>query len=203
MKAALHAQERIDTGSAVIRVRNRDGLVCIDATVKGVGTEAGRTLLFPAITPPVAFQLAKQVAYVAAEAAQPALPYECQHTPRRRFSAADVAEMRRLRSAGIKLKLIAQRFGCSVSAVAYQTGGLVEPTVNHATRRSPQVLDAIVRMHGEGLPIKEIATRLRCSESGVRAVIRRQAAEAARPAPNPGPVHQLPLSFRPQLVPEE
>jgi len=203
MTAAHCAHERIDAGSAVFRVRNRDGLVHIQATVKGSGASSARTLLLPAVTPPIALQLAQHVTRAATEAAQPALPYGFQRAFRARFSAADVAEMRRLRAGGFKLQAIAERFRCTVSAVAYQTGGLIDPATNHATRRSAQVLDAIMRLHTEGMPVREIALRLHCSESGVRAVIRRQAASVTRPAPNPGPVHQLPLSFRPQPVPEE
>lgn len=201
MSAARQAQERIDAGSAVIRVRNKDGMVHIQATVKGSGASSARTLLFPAVTPPVALQLAQQVARAATEAAQPALPYGPQRSSRARLSAADVAEMRRLRAGGLKLKAIAERFRCTISAVAYQTGGLIDPATNHANRRSAQMLDAIVRLHAEGMPVREIALRLHCSESGVRAVIRRQATGATRPGPNPGPVQQVPLLLRPQLLP--
>jgi len=202
MNTARHTPERIDAGSAVIRVRSRDGRVQIEATVQGSGAASDRTLLFPAITPPIALRLAQQLAHAAAEAAQPALPYGAAQGSRQRFSSADVAEMRRLRAAGFKLKAIAERFRCAVSSVAYQTGGLIDPATNHATRRSMQALDAIVRLHADGMPVREIAVRLRCSESGVRAVIRRHTGDTPRPVPNPGPVHQLPLLFRPQPVPE-
>lgn len=203
MNAAPNARECIDTGPALIRVRTRDGLVRLEATMKGSGAASGRTLLFPSITPPVALQLSRHISEAAAEAAQPSLPYRSQKAPRSRFSVADVAEMRRLRAAGFMLKTIAERFRCTISAVAYQTGGLLDSSHNHWNRRSQLELDAIIRMHAWGVSVREIAAQLRCSESGVRAVIRRHEDQATRPAPNPGPVHQLPLTFRPQLVPEE
>jgi hypothetical protein len=203
MNAALKARECIDAGSALIRVHTRDGLIRLEATMKGSGAAGGRTLLFPSITPPIALQLARRVEQAAAKVIQPSLPYRSQRSHRARFSAADVAEMRRLRAAGFLLKAIAERFNCTTSAVAYQTSGLIDPAHNHWNRRSPEILDAIIRMHAWGASVKEIAAELRCSESGVRAVIRRHEDQATRPAPNPGPVHQLPLTFRPQLVPEE
>ncbi len=202
MKAAHQAQERIEAGSSTLRVKAKDGLVHIEATVKGSGAACGRTLLFPAMTPPVAYQLAQHVSNAALEAASPQQPGHNRPGTRRRFSAADVAEMRRLRAGGLKLKAIAERFLCTVSAVAYQTGGLIPPATNNAQRRPQNILDAIVRLYLDGMSARDIAARLQCSESGVRAAIRRYAADAPVVA-DPGPVHQLPLALRPQLVTED
>lgn len=202
MTALIAARDRVETANAVIRVRAREGLVRIQATVAGTGDMGTRTLLFPAITPPDALLLAHRITAAAAEAVQPALELTHAHHGRGRLSAADVAEMRRLRAAGMKLREIAKRFHCAASAVAYQTAGLIDPALNHWKRRDHATLDAIVRMHGAGRSAAEIAADLHCSASGVRAVIRKHLAGIVRPQPNPGPVHQLPLTLRPQLVPE-
>lgn len=202
MKAAHCAQERIDAGSSSIRVRTKDGQVHIEATVKGSGAEGDRTLLFPAMTPPVAFQLARQVSTAALEAAAPKLA-DNRQKPNQRLSAADVAEMRRLRAAGIKLKAIAERFRCTISAVAYQTAGLIHPATNNARRRPQGESNTIVQLYLGGMSAREIAANLQCSESGVRAALRRYAEDAPLQSSNPGPAIQLPLRFRPQPLPEE
>ena len=200
MNTARTARDHIEADNAVIRVRTKDGLVRIQATVKGSGANSDRTLIFPAITPVTSLLLARRLTQAAGDAAQPALAFGSQRAGRTRFSAADVAEMRRLRAGGMKLKVIAARYGCTVSAVAYQTGGIIDPAANHWNRRDPNTLDTIVRMHGEGESVGDIARRLHCSESGVRAVLRRHREGQARPVPRPGPVQQMPLLLRPTLV---
>ena len=200
MSAARNAHGHIETSSAVIRVRTKDGLVRLQATVKGSGASSARTLVFPAITPPDAMLLARRLNEAAGDAAQPEMSLSHARTERTRLSAADVAEMRRLRAGGMKLKPIAARFRCTVSAVAYQTAGLLDPAANHWKRRDARTLDGIVRLHAEGCSVSEIALALNCSESGVRAVLRKHKAGAVRPKPNPGPVHQLPLGLRPSVI---
>lgn len=203
MSAQRNARDHIETDSAVIRVRTKDGLVRLQATVKGSGASPARTLLFPAITPPEAMLLARRLNDAAGDAAQPAVSLTHARSERTRLSAADVAEMRRLRVGGMMLKAIAARFRCTVSAVAYQTAGLIDPAANNAKRRDSSTLNAIVRLRAEGCSVSEIALALHCSESGVRAVLRKHKAGALRPKPNPGPVLQIPLRLRPQNVTDD
>jgi hypothetical protein len=203
MSAARAARDHIETDSAVFRVRTKDGLVRLQATVKGSGASTARTLLFPAITPPAALLLARRMIDAVGDAAQPAMALTPARGDRARFSAADIAEMRRLRFGGMKLKAIAARFRCTVSAVAYQTAGLLDPSANNAKRRDARTLDAIVRLRAEGCSVSEIALALNCSESGVRSVLRKHKAGPTRPRPNPGPALQMPLTLRPQVVTDE
>lgn len=203
MSAARNARDHIETDCAVFRVRTKDGLVRLQATLKGSGASSARTLFFPTLTPPDAMLLARRLNDAASDAAQPAMSLTHARGERTRLSAADIAEMRRLRAGGMKLKPIADRFRCTVSAVAYQTAGLLDPATNNAKRRDSRTLDAIVRLRAEGCSVSEIALALNCSESGVRAVLRKHKAGPVRRKPNPGPALQFPLTLRPQVLADD
>lgn len=204
MKGALREGATVNARSAVFSVRAEDGAVQVEAMIKGPGAHSGRALRFPAVAPAEALQLARRIADCANCAAQAPLPLALPGAPAvtRKSSATALAEMRRLRAGGVKLKDIAARFNCSVGTVSRQTTGLLDPAENHAGRRPQNTLDAIVRLSAEGWTVQAIAERLGCSQSGVRAVLRRHV-QGGRPARAVlAVVHQVPLALRPQLLPE-
>ena len=121
--------EQVEASDALIRVVAGQGTVRIQMANKGAGLHA-RPLLISAIKPAQALILARALAVAASEAVQPQLPLFGDGATRRpRLSAADLAEMRRLRASGILLREIAERFGCAISTVARQTTGITPAAV--------------------------------------------------------------------------
>ena len=119
-------RERIDVEGIAVHVEAGQGMVRIQMIEKGTG-RAARSLLTSAVKPADALLLARAIAVAAAQAVQPQLPLfggDAGQAKRPRLSAADLAEMRRLRASGILLREIAERFGCAVSTVARQTAGI-------------------------------------------------------------------------------
>lgn len=116
--------EQVDAGDALVSVVAGQGAVRIQMISKGAGQHV-RPLLTSAVNPAQALVLARALAVAASEAVQPQLPLFGDGAARtQRFSAADLAEMRRQRAAGVLLREIAERFGCAISTVARQTTGI-------------------------------------------------------------------------------
>ena len=198
--ASAKRADIVQANGTLIRVRADAGTVRLQANVQEPGCLLERTLVFPPLQPAESLMLAHTLSSAANEAAQQASPRRERPAivPGARHSAAAIAEMRRLRAGGYKLQAIADRFRCPVEAVSRHTAGIIDPATNHWRRRPVGVLAGILRMHGEGATVRQIAAHFACSESGVRAVINRyrEASPGYTLAPVTAMVHQLPIPFR-------
>ena len=196
----------VQANGTLIRVRADAGTVRLQANVQEPGHLLERTLVFPPLQPAESLMLAHTLSSAANEAAQQASPRRERPAivPGARHSAAAIAEMRRLRAGGYKLQAIADRFRCPTEVVSRHTAGIIDPATNHWRRRPVQELLGILHLHGQGVPVRQIAAHFKCSESGVRAVITRyrHAPPGAELAPVTGLVQQMPLPFRFGLVPD-